>query len=627
MTDWVASRCNIFLVFAILAAAVLAAAASPSPSPSPPAFHTSVDSYVDFIDTSSHGPGIAPPEGNAFAHGSTLSPNTPYDVWSSAPLTPGIAGIGSLGITEQYTGARYDASATIGSALVTGSMQNAVYWGENLMPAINPHLGYTALPYAITFPTHAAEDDASASAIAPLFASFGSRDGAWQLRGGFFDLNQNDKFVFMQPLLTNVTPNIGLQTAESLGNGPPALDSWPSPPVGLPLHGVDFTAHHGLASLELANAALPSLPGDTARASIGSLVFDRGEGTRYSFSYVHVATGGTPIVTTTFYGADPHATPGPQGNLQTSTLGGQMETIAGVRAAFHVAPLVDSVVEVGRTWYDASDVFRPGTNRPGGFYHAGFSHKQRRITIGVDGYRFEARYANAILPYGTPENIWSAPWAWPGVWLKSTYQLVDNLQAPGSNRQGYRVHYSVDGGPLEFHAAFSTFHQIDPSSYENMQQVGFVDGFFLPQLNGAATLGEEHQYNAWIAWHPAFGDITLDYADDQMHRDAAPGHPEDAVAFQTPQIVLTLAHVFSKSAIADAGFGQYAMKGTWAQPFTNVDYFENVLFAGTQLAESPHASVLIQLRRTHFAGLPALPAGASPSFNATMLIFEQLVHF
>ncbi len=624
----------------VITAAIALAATTPSPAPSvtpsvsspptaspaPPPFHLSVDSFTNFIDTSANGPGLVPPEAPGFIKGSPLSPNSAYDVFSSAPQMPGISGIAQANVRGDYVGKRYDATAILGLGYVTGNTQNALYWGENLMPTLNPHLGYTALPYTIAFPTRAGQGDASAAAISPLFASFGARDGSWLLRGGFFHLTQTDRFTFVEPPLTNVIPNIGLQTAESLGNGPASLDSWPAPPPGLPLHGIDLTMRRGIASLEVTNAALPALPGSSARASIGSLVFDHGEGTRYSFSFVHVATSGDPIFTTTLFGVDPHVTPGPQGSLPESMLGGQTETIAGARASFHLSRHIDSAAEIGRTWYNADSVAEPGTNRPGGFYHLGFSHKAGRTTIGVDGYRFEARYANAILPYGTPENVWSAAWAWPGVWLKSNYQLVDNLQAPGSNRQGYRLHYASDGGPLEVHVAFSMFRQIEPATFGNMQQAGFVDGFFLPQMDNAATLGNEHQYNAWIAWHRPYGDVTLDYANDHMHRDATPGHPEDAVTYQAPQVVLTLTHAFGKFAVADAGFGRYAMKGTWAQPYTNVDYFQNVVFVGAQLRESPVAIALVQVRRSQFDGLPSLLGGPSPRFAAITLVFEQRVH-
>ncbi|MBV9972401.1 MAG: hypothetical protein JO135_03615 [Candidatus Eremiobacteraeota bacterium] len=599
----------------------------PTASPSPtPGLHFSFDSSTDFIDTAASGPGLTPPEGPGFILGSPLSPMTPYDTFSSAPQTPGIAGIAQANITARYIGSRYDASLIIGAGLVTGSMQNAAYWGENLMPTLNPHLGFTTLPYRISFPTHANQDEADASAIAPLFGSVGAHDGSWNVRGGFFDLNQTDRFVFIQPTLTNVTPAIGIATAETLGSGPPSLDSWPSPEPGLPLHGIDFTVHHGIGTLEVTDAALPSLPGTSARVSIASLVFDHGEGTRYSASLLHLVTGGDPLLTSTLFGADAKTNPGPQGPLPSSTLGGQIETIAGVRAAFHISDAVDAVAEAGRAWYSADGVLEPNTNRPGGFYHLGFSGHRGRATLNIDGYRFEPRYATAVLPYGTPENVWSVAWSWPGPWLKSNYQLVDNTLA-GVNRQGYRIRYGVDKGPLEVHASFATFRQIEPATMSNEHEVGFVEGFYLPQFDSSGTLGIQHQYGLWVAWHPSFGDVTLDYVNDTMHRDNAPHHPEDHVSYQAPQAVLTFAHRFSSAALADIGFGRYAMRGSYASTATNVDFFQNVGFVGAQLVESEHASVLLQLRRSAFAGLPSIRNGPPPNFNATTLIIEQRFHY
>ena len=616
------------IAFAICAGATARAqSAAPAPSPSPSAqpngFHLSAAAYSLYVDTAASGPGVLPPEGPGFAAGSPLSPMTPYDTWYSAPATPGEAGAARLDITGAYTGSKYDASAVLGVAGVTGSTQNVAYWSEELMPVLNPHLGYTALPYAIGFPAHAGQDDAAAAAIEPLFASFGSRDGAWTLRGGFFDLNQTDRFVFIQPPLTNVTPAIGIAAPETLGEGPPSLDSWPSPPPGLPLHGVDLTAHRGIASLELTNAALPALPGTSARATIGSLAVDHGEGTRYSVEYVHAVSGGALIATTTMYGADAHTNPGPQGPLPTSTLGGQIETIAGIRAGFHLGSASDALVEAGRTWYQANDVLEPGTNEPGGMYHAGVSAHRGRSTYSLDGYRFEGRYANMILPYGTPENVWSVAWSWPGVWLKSTYQLVDNLQNPGSNRQGYRIKYVLAKGPIEVRASAAEFRQIVAATLANVNQTGFVDGFFLPQFDNAGTLGEQHQYALWVAWHPRIGDVTLDYVNDLMYRPALPAHPQDNVSYQAPQAILTFAHAFGKGAIADVGFGRYAMKGSFAQAYTNVDFFQNMFFAGAQAQDWEHGSILLQVRLSAFAGLPSMLDGPSPDFHATTLILEQ----
>ena len=52
---------------------------------------------------------------------------------------------------------------------------------------------------------------------------------------------------------------------------------------------------------------------------------------------------------------------------------------------------------------------------------------------------FRSALRDVILPYGVPENVWSVAWSWPGQWLKSTYQAVDN-SIIGINREGYRAH-------------------------------------------------------------------------------------------------------------------------------------------------------------------------------------------
>ncbi|HZT13313.1 MAG TPA: hypothetical protein VFA29_10945 [Candidatus Baltobacteraceae bacterium] len=598
-------------------------APSASASPQPAGFAFSPSAFTTYIDTAASGPGLSPPEAPGFVQGFPLSPMTPYDTWSSAPIAPGESAIAQIDLSGTYAWRRYTASATLGIGGVTGSLQNAAYWSENLMPQLNPHLGFTALPYTIVFPQHAGQDDAAAAAIAPLFASFGARDGSWSVRGGFFDLEQTLRFVFIQPPLTNVSPAIGVVTPETLGNGAASLEAWPSPEPGLPLHGIDATAHRGLATVEVSDAALPALPGTAVRATIGSLFVDHGEGTQYSAQILHAVSGGNLIPTTTLFGTGAKTVPGPQGPLPTSLLGGQQQTIAGIHAAFHLGTAFDGVAEAGRSWYDAADVLEPGTNAPGGMYRLGTSAHRGRATYSLDAYRFEGRYADMILPYGTAENVWSVAWAWPGVWLKSNYQLVDNLQYPGSNRQGYRIRYTLAGGPLEIRATAATFHQIVPATLSTVHQTGFVDGFFLPQFDDSGTLGEQHQYGAYVAWHSRLGDVTLDYVNDLMHRSALEAHPEDNVSYQTPQAILTITRRYGKRIVADAGFGRYVMKGSFGQSYTNVDYFQNVYFAGAQLLESPHAAALVQLRRSAFAGRASMLGGLSPNFQATTLVLEQ----
>ncbi|HEV2037048.1 MAG TPA: hypothetical protein VGQ96_00455 [Candidatus Eremiobacteraceae bacterium] len=604
---------------------------TPAPTPSPllkrrASWRNSLDGFASLVDQATAGNGITPPEGPGFAAGSPLSPMTPYDTFASTPNTPGIGGLAQFVLTTQFTSSRINASLQSGVGYATGSTTNNAYWTEPLMPTLNPHLGSQALPYAVGFPTHAGQDDGTNTRASILEGSLGANDGSWLLRGGWFNLNQNDKFVFTQPPLTSLTPAITAQTAESLGNGAPTLDGWPSPAPGSPLQGVDLTLHEKSTTLEVTDAALPSLPGTYARLTLGSLVLERGAGTRFSADLLHLATSGNSIGTTTLFGQSARLNPGPQGELPTSNLGSQSQTIAGLRGAFHVANTFDGVVEVGRAWYDAHQVLLPGTARPGSYYHAALIHTARRAVTAIEAYRDEPRYATAILPYGVPENIWSVAWSWPGVWLKSTYQLADN-SIVGANRQGYRLRYALNGGPFEIHAAYGSYQQVELATTDNATQTGFVEGFYLPQFPGAGTLGRMHQYAAWLAWHPAIADLTVDYVDDTMHRDFQTNQPQDAVSLNAPQVVFAASRYLTKSSLVSAGYGRFAMRGSWAQgSVTNVDFAENVFFAGTQLVESRHANVLLQIRSTTFSGLPSSAGGPSPDYHSTMLVVEQRFH-
>src|SRR5579872_6035238 len=419
-----------------------------SPSPAPGTFTLHLDQQTIFIDQATNGTGITPPEGPAFANGSPAAPLTPYDTFSSAPLTPGVAGVGQLFLTPSYVGTSFDLEATFGAGYVRGSTTNAAYWSESLMPTLNPHLGSQALPYQVVFPTHAGQDDGTAFRASVLSAALTTHDGSLLLRGGWFHLIQSDPFVFTPPALPSVSPAIGIPTAESLGNGPPNLDWWPAPPGSIPLHGADVVARRRLATVELTDATLPSLPDTSARLTIGSLVIDHGEGTRWSAQVARITTGGKSIPTTVLFGANAQLIPTPQGDLPVSMVGGQRETIVGVRGAFHATRALDGVIEYGHSTYDADDVAEPGTAKPGNFYRAGISRNVGRAKASVDWYRNEPYYATILLPYGVPENVWSVAWAWPGQWLKSNYQIIDNSVA-NVNRQGYRLKYALSGGPLE----------------------------------------------------------------------------------------------------------------------------------------------------------------------------------
>ena len=571
------------------------------------------------------GPGQVGPEAAGFTAGSPLSPNTPYDLFNSAPQVPGNAGIAQLVTTFTYGAKAFDLGVTAGAGSVRGSVTNATYWGESLLPPLNPHLGAQALPYAIAFPTHAGGDDATATRLSVLAGTLATADGNVRLRAGWFDLAQTDRFVFAQPALTNANPAIAYAPAETLGNGVAGSDTWQPLSTSLPLHGIDLVAKRGLATVEFTNAALPSLPGEAARLTMGSFVLDRGEGTRLSAQVVHVTTSGLAFGTTVPFGSAPAFAFTPQGVLPTSTLDGQRQTIAGVRAAFHVLPSLglDGVVELGRAWYDAAPVSNPGTTAPGRYEHVGVSRVAGRTTASLDVYRMGPRYATIILPYGIPENQWSVAFAWPGQWLKSNYQLIDN-SVLGVNRQGYRLRYYVDKGALEVHTEYTDVRQIEPETTQTATQSGYVDGYYLPQLPAFATFGRQKRYGFWAAWHPAFADIALDIVDDTLYRPFAAAHPEDRVSYDVPQAVFTVSRHLSPAITAAAGIGRYAMNGSFAE---TLDFSERLFFAGLQVRQSPSASMLLTFRRTAFAGLPTFPGGGSPTFTSSALILEQRLTF
>jgi hypothetical protein len=598
---------------------------TPAPARTPSSgWQLTADGSLTFISQSTNGPGTLPPEGPGFAKGSPLSPLTPYDAFSSAPLTPGNAGITQFETTGTYTRDRFRASASVGFGYVDGSATNAAYWGEDLFPSLNPHLGKTALPFQILFPTNNHSDDASVARVSLLGASAGAADGSWTLRGGYFDLAQTNRFLFIQPTLTSVTPGFSLVPAESLGDGGPSQQWWPASEPGLPMYGADAMAHHGLATLELSDAQVPALPRTSARLTMGSLFIDHGNGIAYSLQALHVTTGGDLISTTTVFGADAHTVLGPQGELPISTLGGQRETMVGGSASFPIGPSTNVLAQIGEAWYDADNVIEPGTQKPGSYDHLAFTQRIRRGNLTVEGFYFSPRYATAILPYGTPENVWSAAWSWPGQWLKSNFQLVDNT-AIGANREGVRVKYASGPGALQWRVEYENYRQILPSIFDNVNQTGFVDGFFLPQVDDFGTIGNQHQYAAWVSWTQRFGTLSVDYVNDQQFRPYIRPYALDYVNTVAPQIVITYSRPLSPRLLAAIGGGQYAMHGTWAQ--TPVDFRQNIGFIGGEWQQSSMLGLFAEVRSSGFTGLPSMINGPSPDFHGAIGILEERLHF
>jgi hypothetical protein len=594
-------------------------------TPRPGTVRVAAAAHFTFISQSTSGFGVlGVPEAANFVNGtSAAAPLTPYDTFSGAPMTPGNAGESALYVAPKYFGTAFDVDATIGVGYVRGSTTNATYWGESLMPTLNPHLGSQVLGFHPVFPTHPGQDDGTAFAASILSGQIATKDGSLRLRGGWFDLAQTDSFVFVQPAYQSASPSLAIAPAESLGTGLPNAE-WVLATGVYPLHGIDLTATHATATLELTDATLPSLPGSSARLTQGSFVIDHGEGTRYSLEVSHVSTGGAPVTTTVLFAqGTPQLTS--QGLLPFGTIGGERSTIYGLRGAFHLFGLADGVVEYGHSVLAADGVAMPGSGKPGNYYHAGVTKTIRRATASFDFYRNEPYYATAILPYGVPENVWSVAWSWPGQWLKSNYQLINNYPV-NVDRQGYRIKYQVNGGPLEVHASYANFGQIDPITFTNGSQTGFVDGFFLPQADNAATLGRQNQYAFWATWHAGFADVTVDWAMDAIRRNAAPGHGLDYVSYQTPEYTMYASRRVTANALVTLGYAEYFMRGSFSNTVENVNFGQRQAFAGAQLRESPHTSTLVTVRRSAFAGFATFLTGVpAPDFTGTLFVLEQRI--
>jgi hypothetical protein len=230
----------------------------------------------------------------------------------------------------------------------------------------------------------------------------------------------------------------------------------------------------------------------------------------------------------------------------------------------------------------------------------------------------EPRYASAILPYGVPENQWSAAFAWPGQWLKSNYQLIDN-SVLGVNREGYRLRYFLDKGPFELHLEYTNLRQIEPETTVTAENTGFVDGYYLPQAPDAATFGRQQRYGVWVAWHPSFGDLTFDFIDDQLYRPFVV--PSDQVSYDVPQAVLTYSRHFSADVVGAVGLGRYQMKGAFSEP---IDFAQRMYFAGAEVSETSRASILLSFRRSIFSGITTYPSSPlSPDFTGSQFNVEQ----
>lgn len=625
------------LAIAMMRPVVVVADVAPSPKPSPSASPGGKIGLRGILRTvllsqGVAGPGLTPVDGPGFVNGAPAAPVSPYDPFSAAPLVPGNVAQDQVSLDASWHRRGFTLEAIGGVEALDGDRTNEAYWVEPLMNQDNPHLGSAATGYAVAFPTHPGVDDyvGARAGLTQVHASF--ERSAIQLRGGWFDLGQTLPCVFTQAPTTNALPSLTMRTPESLAPSPFALDAWDASPSSLPLRGFDVTGDAGPISVEAADAALPSLAGTPARMETISSArsFDNGNG--WIVQWLHVHTGGDPVVTSTDFGANPVIDVSPQGLLTSSVLRGQRESIVGGEDEFDAPLRLQATIEGAYSSYEADGIATSGVAH-GGFIHAGVSHALGDAQLGIDYYRFEPRFATMILPYGAPENIWSVAYSWPGPWLKSDYQLVDSSTA-GVNRQGPLISFRRDDGRNQFDLTWAKFRQMSPFTTSDGPALGFVEGFFLIQIDPReATTGTFQRTNAFLGRDLGrFGELGIDFSDDVLHRAASRFEPSDAVSFDAPQYVVSLTKHASSHVAAAAGFGYFGTRGSWADgSAVNVDFGMRAAFVGAQIS-LPDGALMVTARRSDFAGAPYFGIFKtvkyrSPDFGATTLFVERRLPF
>jgi hypothetical protein len=601
--------------------------ASPSPTPSPtptPVFELHVSGSNVFIDQATSGSGQVPPEGAAFANGNPAAPMTPFDWFTTGPVVPGVSATAQYLFTASWHQPRFriDASALV--AGVGGDPTNAFNWGEPLLGTFDPAEGRSNLSVPIVFPTHAANNDVSAGGISlPYDVRVHDNNGRWSIDGGYVQTSNYDPFVFVQPPYGTYLPSTATPVFETIGPGFQDLENWTHLASALPMLGADATFKLGGLQFEATDGLLPSPEMTSARLTGGNVVYDRGDAGRFSASLVHLLTTGDPQVVPVLFGSNPTIFPGAQGSLAQSTLGGQAQTIAGISALVHPHPGYDVSVELGKAWYNASLVARPGSESPGTYQHYSLTRNFNKTdSVGIEYYRMDPRYATAVLPYGVPMNVWGIAWAYPGPWLKGTYQLVTNAFG-GSDREGLRGHATIVRGSWTAAVAAYDYGQVEPSTAQNLTSTGFVEVDYLLLAPGDVQFGRTKGFIGYVSWAGSHDTISADYASDSEYRAHATFAPGDGVDMHYPQWVFAEQHKFSPQVIGTIGYASYQASGFWST--TPVDGTYSSGFLGLEMDLGRFGQVLIQLRRYGIRGAPSIPEGPPPTLNGTGLLVDH--HF
>lgn len=596
---------------------------SPVPTAKPPSkFNLKIETYTSGTNQQFTGPGTTPAGGAAFAAGGVPAPGTPYDLFSGGPLVTG-EGISQdflLKPTYAIT-PTLDVTTTIGYGSASGTGNVVNYWGDAIMPSINANAGSRAYTLTPAFPTHNGQDPISATKLGFLSGSIVDHNGHGALTVGWFSLHQNVPWALSQAPWTNTPFQLAPQLPQSIGNGPPTNDVLKEGPEVLPLSGADFWVKDNITTLEVTSADLPAPFNAPARILSASLIQDHGSGLRYSAQFTGLNTNG-PDTGNVFFGTMFAA---PTNGVGQSTVFGQKMFVAGVGATFPLFSDIDGELRYGYSCYSAVGVAigTPGCTN-GNYYYGKVHHGFAHFDLQLEGVRFEPTYAPAILDYGTLENVWSYPAAWPGTFLRGNYQLVDNSQV-GPNREGGKLSTTFIVAGVEVRFAFAQYSQIAALNPSNAFQPGFVEPYFLEQTGaGPGTIGYEQHWEGWFNYHASFADITLDLGQVNTWRPAPTGQPQDNVVVQYPAGVLTFARNFGPKVYGAAGVGRFGLNGQFdTSGPNNAQLAENLVFAGLELRPNGTTGYGLQWRLYSVSGLPTIPTGFSPAFHGPQIQFYQ----
>jgi len=540
-------------------------------------------------------------------------------MFSGAPLATGEGITQDFLVTPSFAVTHsVDVSATIGYGSASGTGNVINYWGDAIMPTINPNLGSRAFTLKPAFTTHNGQDPVSATKLSVLSGSIADHNGNGALTVGWFSLHQTVPWALNQAPWVSTPFQLAPQVPGTLGDGPPSVDVLKEGPTIYPLSGADLWLKNDIATMEIATADLPAPSNAPARILTGSLVIDHGGGLKYSAAITALNTWG-PDTGRVLFGSNPTLVNG----VPQSTVLGQQMLVAGIGATL---PFGDSDGEVryGYSCYGASGAAQATpTCTSGNFYYAKLHHGFAHFDVALEGTRFEANYAPAILDYGTIENVWTYPAAWPGTWLRGDYQLVDNSEV-GPNRQGGGIKTTFIIAGVEVRLGFAQYSQIRSLDASTAFVPGFIEPFFLPQSSALGTIGYEQHWTGWFNYHAKWADITLDLSQVNAWRPAPAGQPQDNVNMNYPSGVLTLSRPFGPKVSGAAGVGRFALNGQFdTSGVNNASLAQDMVFAGVQLRSNATTGYGLEYRLYSTSGTPTLPGAPSPAFHGPQLQFYQ----